>query len=196
MLLKTCYKPFLFKLIECMDTIRVVRFLHYKSMIGLSCFKPSFFWVNELSLYPYNIVGILIKLIFCRGGIFLNNHNNVVFTRMLNWKAHLFLFLFGQKFFHIRSQDIKKPMFTPTTFLFLFFHLLTYTNPNILTDAKQQVLTLFYWCFLSLTFFITIIPLKKVIFIIIIPMITTIIIIIIIPHPHPLSCNKPIRNKL
>ena len=42
-LLKTFYKPFLFKPIECMDTIRVVRFLRYKSMMGVSCFKLSFF---------------------------------------------------------------------------------------------------------------------------------------------------------
>ena len=37
----------------------------------------------------------------------------------------------------------KKPMFMPIVFLSLFFHLLTYTNPNILIDAKQLVLTLF-----------------------------------------------------
>ena len=83
-LLKRFYKPFLFKPIECMDTIRVVRFLHYRSMVWISCFKPSFFCVNKLSLYPRNIIGILIKLIFFRGGTFLNNDNNVVFTRMLS----------------------------------------------------------------------------------------------------------------
>ena len=44
-LLKTFYKPFLFKLIECMDTICVVRFIHYISIMGLSCFKPLFFCV-------------------------------------------------------------------------------------------------------------------------------------------------------
>ena len=65
-LLEMFYKPFVFKPIECMDTIRVVRFLHYKSMMRVSCFKPLFFSVNELSLYLYNIVGILIKLIFFR----------------------------------------------------------------------------------------------------------------------------------
>ena len=34
-------------------------------------------------------------------------------------------------------------------FLFLFFRLLTHTNPTILTDAKQLALTLFFICAFS-----------------------------------------------
>ena len=80
MTLKRFYIPFLFKPIECMDTIRVVQLLDYKSMMRILCLKPSYFCANELSLYSCNVLGILIKLIFLRGGIFLNNHNNVVFA--------------------------------------------------------------------------------------------------------------------
>ena len=80
MTLKAFYIPLLFKPIECMDTIRVVHFLYYESMMRVLCPKPSFFCVNEPSLYARNVVGILIKLIFFRDGIFLNNHNNVVFA--------------------------------------------------------------------------------------------------------------------
>ena len=80
MTLKTFYKPFLVKSIKRMDTIRVVQFLHHRAMIWILCFKPSFFCVNEPSLYSCNVVGILIKFIFLRGCIFLNNHSNVVFA--------------------------------------------------------------------------------------------------------------------
>ena len=80
MTLKTLYIPFLFKSVKWLDTIRVVQFLYYKSMMEILCFKPSSFCAKELSLYSRNVVGILIKLIFLRGGVFLNNHNNVVFT--------------------------------------------------------------------------------------------------------------------
>ena len=80
MTLKTFYVPFPFKSIKCMDSIRVVQFLHYESMMLILCLKPSFFCVNKPSLYSCNIVGILIKLIFLGGGVFLNNHNNVVFA--------------------------------------------------------------------------------------------------------------------
>ena len=83
MTLKTFYKPFLFKSIEGMDTICVVLLLHYKPMMGVLCFRPSSFCVNEPFLYSCNIVLILIKLIFFKGGIFLNNHNNVVFAWVL-----------------------------------------------------------------------------------------------------------------
>ena len=51
MTLKTFYISFLFKPIECIDTICIVQFLHYKSMMGILCFKPSSFCVNETSLY-------------------------------------------------------------------------------------------------------------------------------------------------
>ena len=77
--LKTFYKTFLFKSIRRMDTIRVVQFLHHRVMIWILCFKPSLFCVNEPSLYPRNVVWKFIKLIFFGDGIFLNNHNNVVF---------------------------------------------------------------------------------------------------------------------
>ena len=80
MILKTLYIPFLFKPIKCMYTVRVVQFSYYKSMMGILCSKPSSFCANQLSLYSRNIVGILIKLIFFRGGIFLNNHGYVIFT--------------------------------------------------------------------------------------------------------------------
>ena len=71
MTLETFYIPFLFKSIKCLDTIRVV---------GILYFKPSSFCANEPSLYSRNVSGILIKLIFLGGGVFLNNHDNVVFT--------------------------------------------------------------------------------------------------------------------
>ena len=77
MTLKTLYMPFLFKSIKCMDTICIVQFLYYKSMMGISSFCA-----NEPSLYSCNVVGTFIKLIFLGGGVFLNNHNNVVFTRI------------------------------------------------------------------------------------------------------------------
>ena len=80
MTLKTFYIPFLFNPIECMDTIRVVPLLHYKSMMGILYFKTSSFCGDKPSLYPCNIVRILIKLIFLGGSIFLNDHNNVVFA--------------------------------------------------------------------------------------------------------------------
>ena len=80
MTLKTFYKPFLFKSLKRMDTIRVAQFLHYRAMIWILCFKPSFFNANEPSLYSSNLVGILIKLIFLRGGILIDNQNNVVFA--------------------------------------------------------------------------------------------------------------------
>ena len=70
MTLKMFYIPFLFKSIKSMDTIRVFQFLHYKSMMGILCFKPSSFCANELSLYSHSsVVGILIKLIFL-GAVF------------------------------------------------------------------------------------------------------------------------------
>ena len=78
--LKTFYIPFLFKPIECMDTIRVVQLFYYESMMWILCLKSSPFCGNKPSLYPRIIVRILIKLTFFRGGVFLNNHNNVVFT--------------------------------------------------------------------------------------------------------------------
>ena len=80
MTLKTFCKPFLFKSIKRMNTIRVVQFLHYKSMMGVLCFKPSSFCVNEPSLYPHSVAGILLKLIFLSCDTFLNNHDNVVFA--------------------------------------------------------------------------------------------------------------------
>ena len=80
MTLKTFYKPLLFKSIKGMDTIWIVQFIHFKSMMGLLCFKPLFFCANEPSLYPRNVVKILSKLILLGGGIFLDNHNNVIFA--------------------------------------------------------------------------------------------------------------------
>ena len=44
--------------------------------------KPLYFCVNKPSLYPRNIVRILLKLIFFMGGIFLNNHDDVIFMDM------------------------------------------------------------------------------------------------------------------
>ena len=52
-------------------------------------------------------------------------------------RRHLyFSSFFGSKSFFILTQDTKRSMFMPTIFLFLFFHLLTYINSNILMDAK------------------------------------------------------------
>ena len=76
MTLKTFYISFLLNTIECRDTIRVVQFLYHESMTRVLCFKPLSFCVNKPSLYPRNLVGILIKLIFLGSGIFLNDHNN------------------------------------------------------------------------------------------------------------------------
>ena len=78
MTLKTFYIPFLFKPIECMDTIRVIQFLYYEPMMWILCLKPSYFCGNKPSLYSCNVVGILIKLIFFGGDVFFNNQNNVV----------------------------------------------------------------------------------------------------------------------
>ena len=49
-------------------------------MMGVLSFKSLPFGVNEPSLYPRNVVGILKKLIFLGSGIFLNNHESVVFA--------------------------------------------------------------------------------------------------------------------
>ena len=79
MTLKTFYLPFLLKFVKCMDAIRVVQFLYYESMVRILCPKPSFFCANKSSLHSRNIVGIL-KFIFFRRGVFVNNHNNIIFT--------------------------------------------------------------------------------------------------------------------
>ena len=79
MTLKTFYIPFLFKPLECMDTICVVQFLCYEPMIWILRLKPLSFCGNKPSLYSRNIVGIIIKLIFLLGGIFPNGHNNFAF---------------------------------------------------------------------------------------------------------------------
>ena len=71
---------FFLKSIKCMNTICVVQFLYYESMMRILFPKPSSFCAKKPLLYSCNIVGILIKLIFFRGGVFLNNHNNVIFT--------------------------------------------------------------------------------------------------------------------
>ena len=68
------------KPVKCMDTIRVVQFLHNDYILRKMSIKPSSFCANKPSLYSCNIVGILIKVIFFGGGVFLDNHNNVVFT--------------------------------------------------------------------------------------------------------------------
>ena len=80
MTLKTFCMPFLFKPVKRMDTIRVVEFLFYESMMQMLCPKPSPFCDNKPSFYSCNIVGILIKRILFGGGVFLSNYNNVVFT--------------------------------------------------------------------------------------------------------------------
>ena len=80
MTLKTLYMTFFLRSIKCMNTIHVVQFLYYESMMRILCPKPSSFCANKPSLYSCSLVGILINLIFFRGGIFLNNHNNVIFT--------------------------------------------------------------------------------------------------------------------
>ena len=49
-------------------------------MMWILCSKPSSFCGNEPSLYPRDIVGILIKLIFFEGSVLDNNHNDVIFT--------------------------------------------------------------------------------------------------------------------
>ena len=77
---KTFYLPFLLKFVKCMDAIYVVQFLYYESMVRILCPKPSVFCANKSSLHSRNIVGILIKFIFFRHGVFLNNHNNIIFT--------------------------------------------------------------------------------------------------------------------
>ena len=52
--------------------------------MGVLCFKPLSFCINEPLLYPCNVVGILInvagELMFLRHGIFLNNPENVDFV--------------------------------------------------------------------------------------------------------------------
>ena len=80
MTLQTFNIPFLFKPAKRMDTICVVQFLYYESMMRILCLKPSSFCANKPSLYSCNIVGILIKFIFIGGDLFLNNHKNVTFT--------------------------------------------------------------------------------------------------------------------
>ena len=49
-------------------------------MMCILCSKASLFWGNEPSLYPRDILGILVKLIFFRSDLFLNNQNHFVFT--------------------------------------------------------------------------------------------------------------------
>ena len=80
MTLKTFYMTSFFKSVKCINTICVIQFFYYESMMLILCPKPLSFCTNEPSLYSHNIVGILIKLIFFRDCVFLNNHNNVIFT--------------------------------------------------------------------------------------------------------------------
>ena len=63
-----------------MDTICVVHFLYYEPMMPILCTKPPSFYADKPLLYTHNIIGILIKLFFPRGGVFLNNQNNVAFV--------------------------------------------------------------------------------------------------------------------
>ena len=86
MTLKTFHIPVLFKSIECMDTICVVLFLYYEPMMWILCLKPSFFCGNKPSLYPGNIVEIVIKTHLPRGRYFFNNHDNVAFAWMFCMK--------------------------------------------------------------------------------------------------------------
>ena len=60
------------------------QFLYYESMIRILHPKPLYFCVNKPSQYPRNIVRILLKLIFFMGGIFLNNHDDVIFTWIIS----------------------------------------------------------------------------------------------------------------
>ena len=59
----------------------------------------------------------------------------------------------------------KSLNYLSATFLSLFPHPLAYTNSTILMDAKQWALTFFYLSFQSLSLFIVIVPLKKLIII-------------------------------
>ena len=74
---------FFFKLVKCMNVICAIQLLHYESTMRILCPKPSSFCVKKSSLYPCNIVRILIKLIFYRGCVFLNNYDNVTFTLII-----------------------------------------------------------------------------------------------------------------
>ena len=87
MALKTFYIPFLFKPVKRMDSICIVQFLYYESMMRILCPKLSSFYPDKPSMYSRNIIGILIKPIFFGGVVFLQSHNNVIFTANLH-KEH------------------------------------------------------------------------------------------------------------
>ena len=68
----------------------------------------------------------------------VTTHNSTTLKENGMTEEILFLVILGQEMFCIRSPDTKRSIFMPTMLLHPFFHLLTYTNPNILMDAKQQ----------------------------------------------------------
>ena len=74
--LNSFYMPFLFKPVKCMDTIHIISL--YEPMMWVMC--PLYFSANKALLYPSNIVGILKRLVFLRGGVFLNHHHNFIFA--------------------------------------------------------------------------------------------------------------------
>ena len=80
MTLKAFYMTCLFKHVEHVDAICVFEFLYNESMVWILCSKPSNFCDNEPFLYPDNLIGVLQKLIFLRGGLFVNHHSDVIFT--------------------------------------------------------------------------------------------------------------------
>ena len=123
----------------------------------------------------------------------INKHLNILKAKLfrpaagIQQRRHLYcLILLGQKSFCIRSPDTKRYMLIPTIFLSLFSHLHKHTNPTTLMDANQKVGVLFYLCFMSPAFLITIVPLHKLIIIT--------IVIVIMPYFYLLMCYKVIRN--
>ena len=77
--LKKYYITF-FKSGECLDAICIIHILFIESMVLTLYSKPSSFCGNKPSLYFCDMVGIFAELIFFRARVFLNNHNDVIFT--------------------------------------------------------------------------------------------------------------------
>ena len=54
--------------------------LYYEHLVWISCFKATSFFGNKPALYSCNTAGIFIEPIFFSCSVFLNNHNDVIFT--------------------------------------------------------------------------------------------------------------------
>ena len=139
---------FLFKLVECINAIFVIQFLYYEPMLWIFYSKLLSFCGNEQSLYPWNVIGIFLKLIFFRGDVFLNDRNNVNSTWIIcarymfigNTTVHLILT--SLKFCLV---NISLPLQTHVTMLDRLDLIVTICDSRLMLslDLNDGLLTIF-----------------------------------------------------